>query len=173
MSHATIERPRTAGTADREHREGCPPWCDVTDHDDWDGGDTRHQVAWSVGHSALPYEVQGERHYEHTNVVLEQEPGHEPVITLDPPQTGDGKWQEVPMTLREADDMAASLEALIAQARGTRPAGPRRRKLLGWLHRGCAPRAEMEHDVGMLGRALADAIRELDRHGIQLVERTG
>jgi hypothetical protein len=173
MSQATIEHPRTAGTANSEHQDACPPWCDVTDHDDWDGGETRHQVAWVVDHSALPYEVQGYRHYEHTNVILAQEPGHEPVIMIEPPPTEESRLREVPMTLAEAGEMAATIEALVDRARGTTaPGGPRLRRLAGWLHRGCAPRAEMEHDIALLGRALADALHELDRHGIQLVERT-
>jgi hypothetical protein len=35
----------------------CPPWCEIDDHDDFDGGEMRHSTWTSVDLSSYPYEV--------------------------------------------------------------------------------------------------------------------
>jgi hypothetical protein len=107
-----------------DHRPGCPDWCDIDDHEAWDGGDTRHHLAYAVGLSALPYEVNGSEHHESALVVLRQDAGSDPVIAVQmpPSRDEDNPANGVSMTLAEAAELRDNLTALIATGlTGDRP----------------------------------------------------
>jgi len=91
----------------------CPAWCQSDDHD---AGEAIHHVDWTVGLSALPYEVQGERYLDHVNIVLEQEPGKEPYLLIEMP--AEVRGQDDPrITLDEAAGIAATITALVTAGR--------------------------------------------------------
>jgi hypothetical protein len=98
------------------HTTTCPPWCDVSDHDDWDRGETLHHRSRAVPLSALPCGMSSERDHEHTDVALQQRPGSDPVILIDTPLPPGSRYREIPMTLGEAAQIRDLLTELITAA---------------------------------------------------------
>jgi uncharacterized protein DUF6907 len=97
----------------------CPPWCDIEDHDDYDGdGKMCHTLTWCVPVSAYPYDVMGERQFDSIMVSRKQVGGGQPVFLIEAPGTmADAKDPDglikVPgqfiMTILEAMELAATL----------------------------------------------------------------
>lgn len=106
-----------AASAPSADPAGCPAWCEITDHDDW--GEARHHLAWGVSLSAFPYYVHGERYLESALVILQQDPGREPVIVIEPAHK---PWDEMPMTLDEAQELVLAVTGLIEEARSEQAA---------------------------------------------------
>lgn len=95
----------------------CPPWCEVADHEDWDGDDGRHHVlTWGVDLASRPFQVRGQTCHDWMNVILSQrEDQNAPGIVLDPPP----ETRSIVLTLGEAGELAASLLVLLAKAVAT------------------------------------------------------
>ena len=128
----TIDSAAPAGTAD-DHgsRNGttctqdrlCPPWCDIDNHDDSDGGEMHHTLTWSVPVSAYSWtEARGERCLDWINVSRKQVRDGQPVILIEAPGQADAEDPDglitVPgqfiVTTAEAVDLAVTLLNLAA-----------------------------------------------------------
>jgi hypothetical protein len=110
----------------------CPPWCEIDDHQDHDGGKMRHSTSTTVGLSLYPYEVtsteSGEPvvtlHSAYLIVSRTQLRDHESAILVELPDVNecadpDGHIalpNEALFTFAEAQDMAV---ALLVMARDT------------------------------------------------------
>lgn len=120
----------------------CPPWCEIDDHDDWDGGEIHHDSATTVGMTLYPYEVTSTESgapvttqcCDYLNIARVQVRDHEQVVVVTHPPVSDALDPDgvlsVPgqfaLTFAEARDAAVALLVMTGPAEGS-------------LHFACAP----------------------------------
>jgi hypothetical protein len=118
----------------------CPPWCEIDDHDDFDGGEMRHSAWTNVGLSSYPHEVTSTesgrpvvtQHTDSLIVSRVQFREHEPAIVITLPDMLPGTDHRVDpdghimvpdgqalLTFAEAQNAAVALLVMAGRADGS------------------------------------------------------
>jgi hypothetical protein len=127
-STVTADELAPIGPGHRAQNVACPPWCEIEDHDDHDGGKMRHMLTWAVPLSACDGGdlgggiLVGERYLGFIGVSRRQVRDGQPAILIDmcssegAPDDPDG----LIMTIPEAMDLAVTLLRLAIQGKPIR-----------------------------------------------------